>query len=205
MSNTSLSLLERLQDRSRPDNESWSRMVEIYSPLILKWLRGSGLEGQDADDVVQEVLAVVFRRLPDFQRSERPGSFRVWLRTIAVNCLRDFWKARRRRKAGAGIGTGSDDVQQMLEQLSDPTSALSAIWDRDHDRHVTQYLMQSIEPEFSEKNWQAFVRVAVQGEPAKAVAEALGMSINAVYIARSRVLTRLRQEGHGIVDSEFSG
>ena len=204
MPNTSLSLLERLQDRSRPDNESWSRMVVVYSPLILNWLRRSGLEGQDADDVVQETLAVVFRRLPEFQKNERTGSFRAWLRTIAVNCLRDFWKARNRRKAGAGMGSGSDDVQQMLEQLSDPTSALSAIWDREHDRHVTQYLLQTIQPEFSEQNWQAFLRVAVQGEPAKEVAQSLGITVNAVYIARSRVLTRLRQEGNGIVDSEFS-
>lgn len=204
MNKTSLSLLERLQDRSRPDNESWTRMVEVYSPLILKWLKRSGLEGQDADDVVQEVLAVVFRRLPAFQRNEQVGSFRAWLRAIAVNCLRDFWRARRRRKAGAGLGSGNDEVQQMLEQLSDPASALSEIWDREHDRHVTQYLLQLIQPEFSEKNWQAFTRVAMQGEPAKVVAEELEMTLNAVYIARSRVLTRLREEGRGMVESEFS-
>lgn len=205
MANTSVSLLERLQDRSRPDNESWTRMVEIYSPLIRNWLGRSGLEGQDADDVVQEVLSVVFRRLPDFQRNERTGSFRAWLRTIAVNCLRDFWKARRRRKAGAGLGSGTDEVQQMLEQLSDPASALSELWNREHDRHVTQYLMELIQPEFSASNWDAFVRVAVRGEPAKEVAADLEITLNAVYIARSRVLTRLRQEGRGIVDSEFSG
>lgn len=180
-------------------------MVEIYSPLIRNWLGRSGLEGQDADDVVQEVLSVVFRRLPDFQRNERTGSFRAWLRTIAVNCLRDFWKARRRRKAGAGLGSGTDEVQQMLEQLSDPASALSELWNREHDRHVTQYLMELIQPEFSASNWDAFVRVAVRGEPAKEVAADLEITLNAVYIARSRVLTRLRQEGRGIVDSEFSG
>lgn len=204
MAHTSLSLLERLQDRSRPDNESWAKMVEVYSPLIRSWLKRSGLEGQDADDVVQEVLSVVFRRLPDFQRNERTGSFRAWLRTIAVNCLKDFWRARRRRKKGAGLGSGTDEVQQMLEQLSDPASALSEVWNLEHDRHITQYLMQLIQPEFSEKNWEAFQRVAVRGEPAKAVAEDLEMTLNAVYIARSRVLTRLREEGRGIVDSDFS-
>ncbi|MDA1014444.1 MAG: sigma-70 family RNA polymerase sigma factor [Planctomycetota bacterium] len=204
MPDTSHSLLQRLQDRTRPDNESWARMVEVYSPLIRNWLKRSGLEGQDADDIVQEVLSVVFRRMPDFQCQEQTGSFRAWLRTIAINCLRDFWKARRRRKAGAGIGSGNDEIQQMLEQLSDPASPLSELWNREHDRHVTQYLMQLIQPEFSEKNWQAFHRVAVRGEPAKDIADELGMTLNAVYIARSRILTRLRQEGRGIVDSEFS-
>lgn len=179
-------------------------MVEVYSPLILSWLKRSGLDGQDADDVLQDVLAVVFRRLPDFQRNERTGSFRAWLRTIAVNCLRDFWRARRRRQKGAGLGSGTDEVQQMLEQLSDPASALSEVWNRDHDRHVTRYLMKLIQPEFSEKSWEAFLRVAVRGETAKEVAEDLEMTLNAVYIARSRVLTRLREEGRGMVDSEFS-
>ena len=205
MANTSVSLLERLQDRSRPDNESWTRMVEAYSPLIRNWLKRSGLEGQDADDVVQEVLSVVFRRLPDFQRNDQAGSFRAWLRTIAVNCLRDFWRARRRRKKAAGLGSGTDEVQEMLEQLSDPASVLSKLWDREHDRHITQYLLQLIQPEFSDKNWDAFVRVAVRGESAKDVAADLEMTLHTVSIARSRVLTRLRQEGRGIVDSEFSG
>lgn len=204
VANTSLSLLERLQDRGRPDNESWTRMVDMYSPLIRNWLKRHGLEGQDADDIVQEVLSVVFRRLPDFQRNDRTGSFRAWLRTIAVNCLRDFWKSRRRRKAGAGLASGSDDVQQMLDELADSASALSQLWDREHDRHVTQYLLQLIKPEFSDANWEAFERVAIRGESAKTVAADLDVTLNAIYIARSRILARLREECSGIVDSEFS-
>ncbi len=126
MPHTSLSLLERLQDRDRPDNESWARMVDLYTPLIRGWLRRHSMTGPDADDVVQEILSVVFRRLPGFQKNERTGSFRAWLRTITVNCLRDFWKARRRRKASAGVGAGTDEMQLMLDQLADPASGFNA-------------------------------------------------------------------------------
>lgn len=201
MAHTSLSLLQQLQDRDRPDNESWTRLVELYSPLIRGWLRRHGMTGQDADDVVQEILSVVFRRLPDFQRNDRTGSFRAWLRTITVNCLRDFWKSQRRRRAK----TGTNETQEMLDQLADEHSELSGIWNREHDRHVTKYLLELIRPEFSEQTWEAFHRVAVVGDVAKDVAAALGITLNAVYISRSRVLTRLRHEGQGLLDSEFSG
>lgn len=198
MGETSLSLLQRLQGRT--DNESWARLVDLYSPLIRGWLRRNSMSGQDADDVVQEILSVVFRRMPDFERNERTGSFRAWLRTITVNCLRDFWKSQRRRQTS----TGGNSTQDMLSQLEDEQSELSHLWNREHDRHVTNYLLELIRSEFSEQTWQAFQKVAVDGEAAKPVAEALGMTVNAVYIARSRVLTRLRLEGQGLLESEFS-
>jgi RNA polymerase sigma-70 factor (ECF subfamily) len=191
---TSVSLLDRL--REEPDADAWRRLVDMYTPLIRGWLRRHGLPPQEADDLVQEVLAVVVRRLPDFRREERTGAFRRWLRTITVNCLRDFW----RRQRGRPLATGDSDFRNVLDQLEDPDSALSRLWDEEHDRHVTQRLLEMIRPHFEPSTWRAFQRVALEGVPPDQVAAELGLSVNAVFIAKSRVLCRLRQEGAGLID-----
>jgi RNA polymerase sigma-70 factor, ECF subfamily len=194
MSETSVSLLDRL--REQPDEGSWRRLVDLYTPLIRGWLHGHGLPAQEADDLVQEVLAVVVRRLPDFHRHEQTGSFRRWLRTITVNCVRDFWRARRGRPQAPGGG----GFLEAVEQLADPDSELSRRWDEEHDRHVTQRLLDMIRPQFAPSTWQAFQRVALESAPPDQVAAELGLSVNAVFIAKSRVLSRLRQEGAGLID-----
>jgi RNA polymerase sigma-70 factor (ECF subfamily) len=194
MAETSASLLDQL--RLGPEAAAWTKLVEIYTPLIRGWLRRHGLPPQDADDVVQEVLAVVVRKAPSFERQPRAGAFRRWLRTITVNCLRDFWKARKRRPEAIG-DTG---FQSMLDQLSDPESGLSHVWDQEHDRHVAQKLLELIQPRFEARTWTAFRRVALEGVPPEEVAAELGMTVNAVFIAKSRVMSRLRQEGRGLID-----
>jgi RNA polymerase sigma-70 factor (ECF subfamily) len=193
MAETSLSLLKSLQ--LHPDDQAWERLVAIYTPLIRNWLRRHGMASQDADDVVQEVLAVVFRKLPEFEREPRAGAFRSWLRAITVNCLRQWWRKRGARPLGRG-----GDFGQVLDQLADPASGLSRLWDEEHDRHVADRLLEAIRPHFAAKTWTAFQRVALEGADPDAVAAELAISVNAVFIAKSRVLTRLRQEGKGLID-----
>ncbi len=191
---TSTSLLDRV--RNRGDAASWQTLVEIYTPLIRGWLhRNSGLD-KDADDVIQEVLTVVVSRITEFRREPHVGAFRAWLRTITVNCLRDSWKARKRRPSAEA----DRQVEELLQQLADPVSGLSHVWDVEHDRHVTQRLLELIRGEFAEKTWLAFQRFALGDEPAETVAADLGMSVNAVFIAKSRVLAALRREGAGLLD-----
>jgi RNA polymerase sigma-70 factor, ECF subfamily len=193
MSETSASLLDRL--RLGPDEGSWRRLVELYTPLIRGWL-GRHARLHDADDLVQEVLSVVVRKLPQFVRQPRTGAFRRWLRSISVNCLRDFWK----RQRGRPRGTGDSDFVQMLTQLEDPGSALSRLWDEEHDRHVTGRLLEMIRPDFEPNTWQAFRRVALDGVAPDQAAAELGLSVNAVFIAKSRVMRRLRELGAGLLD-----
>jgi RNA polymerase sigma-70 factor (ECF subfamily) len=193
MLDTSLSLLDRL--RSRADTASWRRLVDLYSPLIQGWLRRQGLQASDADDLAQEVLAVTVRELPRFQH-QRPGGFRAWLRGITVNRLREFWRARRYRPEA----TGDSDFLAQLEQLADPASELSQRWDQDHDRHVVARLMDLVRPQFQPATWQAFAGVMLEGRSAAAVAKRLGISVNAVLLAKSRVLRRLRCESRGLID-----
>ena len=194
MSETSLSLLNRL--RLQPDAESWRRLVDLYTPLIHGWLRRHSVAAADADDLSQEVMAVVVRELPHFQHNQQRGAFRNWLRTITVNRLRVLWRSRQ----GRPIATGDSDFLKVLDELEDPNSGLSRLWDREHDQHVAKRLMVLVEPHFEATTWRAFRRVVMDGvKPAAAAAE-LGLSVNAVLLAKSRVLSRLRQEMQGLTD-----
>ncbi|MCY2987066.1 MAG: sigma-70 family RNA polymerase sigma factor [Planctomycetota bacterium] len=135
MTETSLSLLQRLQQR--PDNSSWQKLVDLYTPLIGRWLSRSPLQQADRDDLVQEVLQIVVQKLPEFQR-RREGSFRAWLRTVSVNCLREFWRSSKQHP----VATGDSDFLQQLQELEDPHSALAQTWDTEHDRYVVRRLLE---------------------------------------------------------------
>jgi RNA polymerase sigma-70 factor (ECF subfamily) len=193
MPDTSVSLLDRLRDS--PDAASWQRLVDLYTPLIQGWLRRQGLQPADADDLAQDVLAVLVRELPGFQH-QRTGAFRSWLRTITVNRLRNFWRARQARPAA----TGDSDLVGRFEELEDPHSALSRLWDREHDEHIMKRAMELIASEFAPSTWKAFRRQVLEGASVDTVAAELGLSANAVVIAKSRVLGRLREEVRGLVD-----
>jgi RNA polymerase sigma-70 factor (ECF subfamily) len=194
MSDTSPSLLERLHDQS--DAEAWRRMVAIYTPLIQGWLRRYNLSEADAEDVTQDVLGVVVRELPSFRHNQRRGAFRTWLKTITVNRLRQLWRTKRSRPEAAG----GSAFAAMLDELADPTSGLSRLWDREHDRHVARRLLAGVELEFQPSTWRAFRMTVLEGRPTDQVAAELGLTANAVLIAKSRVLKRLREHSMGLMD-----
>ncbi|GAB5440607.1 MAG: sigma-70 family RNA polymerase sigma factor [Fuerstiella sp.] len=195
MNETSLSLLNRL--RRSPDSECWERLAQLYSPLIRSWLRRYDVQSSDVDDLLQEVLLAVSKEIDRFEHAGRAGAFRSWLKTILINRLRRFWRAR---KNGPGLERLSR-IDDRLEQLSDPASELSLVWNRDHDRYVLRQLMAVAEPNFEAATWTAFCRVALEGTDPGLVAKQLGISRNAVIIAKSRVLNRLRRESDGLIES----
>lgn len=184
---TSQSLLQRARDPS--DAASWRRLVDLYTPLIRRSVRSYVAQPADADDVVQEVLTALVLELPRFEHNGRPGAFRAWLRAIAVNRLRTYWQSRRGPQ-----GAGGDAVLDQLHQLEDPESPLSRAWDEEHDRHVIRCLLDLIRLEFQPATWHAFEQTAREGWPAAEVAAEQGTSVNAVLIAKSRVLMRLREK-----------
>jgi RNA polymerase sigma factor (sigma-70 family) len=194
MNTTSLSLLDRLK-RAKPDSREWQRLQEIYLPLIRYWLLGVPGLRDEADDLAQEVLVVVFRKLPSFER-QHDGSFRAWLREITLNRIRAFGKTRKKQPL-AGLGEQAD---QLLAQLADSDSDLARQWDREHDQHVLQKLLAIVRPDFESKTWQAFTRFALEGTPAAQVAAELEMSESAVVQAKFRILKRLREEAGGLLD-----
>lgn len=198
MNSTSVSLLDRLQESD--DSQNWNRLVDLYAPLLRVWLRKYDVQPSDADDLVQEVLTAVWKDLKSFDHSGRAGAFRSWLRTILVHRLRNFWRTRGRHPQARG----DSDIERRLEQLEDPTSEMNQIWNRQHDRHVARRLLALTESNFAPTTWKAFCRVALEGARADVVAQELGISLNAVLLAKSRVLKRLRKEAAGLVESSSS-
>src|SRR4051812_15847092 len=161
--------------------------------MIQSWLgRIPGL-GDESADLAQEVFMVVFREAPRFDR-RREGSFRAWLRQVTVNKIRNDRRQRHRRPA-----VGLDSTEGFLERLADPNGELAREWDRDHDRHVVEKLLAAVQPDFNPTTWQAFRRFGIDGEPAGKVAGELAISENAVILAKSRVLKRLREEAGGLL------
>jgi DNA-directed RNA polymerase specialized sigma24 family protein len=123
---TSASLLERL--RTSPDEASWRRLDDLYRPLIRRWLLRDASLGEEIEDVLQEIMGVLIRELPHFQR-RRCGSFRRWLRTIAAHRLDAFYRSRKNRPRT--LGCSLEDSPLM--QLADPNSELGRQWDREHE------------------------------------------------------------------------
>lgn len=191
MLDTSHSLLQRLQ--RAPDNEAWQQLVELYTPLIQHWLRRQHVPSSEADDLTQETLTAVVRDLPRFQHPGHKGAFRGWLRGIAVNRLRGYWRKIRNHPVAA-------DMERALDQLEDPASDLSRQWDQEHDRHVAHRLLERIKPDFEAKTWQAFHRVVMEDADPETVAGELGVMVTVIWNAKSRVLRRLRQDAVGLLD-----
>jgi len=184
---TSVSLLDRLKG-APPDASDWGRLRDIYLPLIARWLRRIPGLGDEADDLAQEVFVVMVRELPRFER-QREGSFRAWLRQVTVNKVRT-WRKQLGRKPVAGM----DQTDGFLDHLAEPNSELAREWDLDHDRHVFQKLLAIVQPDFQPNTWEAFRRFAIDGHPAAEVAAELGLNVNSVLQAKSRILRRLREE-----------
>jgi RNA polymerase sigma-70 factor (ECF subfamily) len=174
---------------------AWQRFVALYQPMIRGWLTRFSVSLQEAEDLTQDVLVVMVRELKNFSPSGRAGAFRGWLRTITANRAREFWRAGKGRARAAG---GS--VLDMAEQLEDPSSALSAQWDAEHDANVLRRLLTLMEQEFEWQTVQAFRRVAFDGARPADVADELSLSVASVYAAKSRILQRLRQEAEGLLD-----
>jgi len=195
MTDTSVSLLERLKYAER-DGPDWRRMHDIYTPLVRKWIRRAPGLGHEADDLAQDVLVVVVREIARFER-QREGSFRAWLRQITINRCRSHMKRRNRQ---FGKGARLNAAEEFLDQLEDPTGDLAIQWDRQHDEHVFRTLLKLIKADFTPVTWSAFRRFALDGEPASHVAADLKISENSVFLAKSRVLKRLRTEAAGLID-----
>lgn len=171
-------------------------MLEIYQPLIAKWLGRFGARPSDLNDLSQSVLIIVVRKLPGFEHGGRKGAFRAWIKAITRNCLLEFWRDKKIHP----VATGKSSFQASLNQLADEASEISQMWNREYDEHVLASVLKQIQCEFKPQTWAAFQQVALGGKKAKEVADELGISINSVFIAKSRVMTRLRTVGKYMLD-----
>lgn len=187
MIDTPVSLLQRLWQPS--DREAWNEFVELYSPFLYHWARRLGLNGEDAADLVQEIFVVLVQKLPEF-RYDPQKCFRSWLRTVAMNKWRDLLRRR----------AANERTASPAEQNGVAADAELVFEETEYRRHILNRGMALIRHEFQDQTWQAFWEVAMRDRPASQVATELGQTINAVYLAKSRVIRRLREELEGLLD-----
>ena len=193
MNETRQSLLFRAQSG---EADAWKDLTDLYRPLIIGWLNRQGVPIRDLEDLSQEVLLSVVKQLPGFQHSGNRGAFRSWLRTIVRNRTINYWSALDAQTQASG-GSGATAA---LQQIADPDSELNRQWDEEHDHYVIDCLLDLVEEEFEPTTRQAFRRLALDGASGAETARELGLSVAAVYVAKSRVLQRIRQEAEGLID-----
>ena len=183
---TRLSLLVRLCDAR--DDGAWSQFVELYAPLVYGFARKHGLQDADAADLTQDVLQAVSGGIRRFDYDPRRGSFRGWLFTVVRNKLRDFLAAQKR----PGRATGDSDAQHRLQELPAREEDQTAWWDQEYDQRVFAWAVEEVRGAFQESTWRAFWQTAVEGKTGPEVARSLGLSVAAVYLAKGRVMARLK-------------
>ncbi len=179
------SLILRLGDRA--DDAAWAEFMEIYEPILFRLASRWGLQDADAREVVQETLLAVANAIPQFSSAGR-GAFRAWLNTITRNKLADHLAKRSKQERGSG----DSQIQHWLDQQACETSSAS-IWDWQAKRQIFAWAADRARHQVSESTWAAFYRTSVGGEPVAEVAKDLGLREGMVYVARSRVMARLRQ------------
>ena len=184
---TRLSLLVRL--RNARDDGAWSQFVDIYAPLIFGFARKHGLQDADAADLTQDVLQAVSAGIRRLDYDPRRGSFRGWLFTVARNKLRNFLAAQKL----PGRSTGDAHAQQRLQELPAREEDQTAWWDQEYEERVFAWAADQVRGVFQTSTWQAFWQTTVEGKTGPQVARALGLSVAAVYLAKGRVMTRLKE------------
>jgi len=175
------SLLVRLQERR--DEQAWEEFLRQYEPFLLNLFRRRGLQEADARDVTQQVLISVATKVGDWQTDGKAASFRRWLSTIARHAaIRHLTRH------------GRQPITGLEQDIGENPATLEAVAWHEYQREVLAWTIEQIRSEFREASWLAFWETAVNHRPVPEVASELQISAGAIYMARSRIMARLRQK-----------
>jgi RNA polymerase sigma factor (sigma-70 family) len=186
-----------LQLREPTNHVAWQEFARLYGPVIYGFARKRGLQDADAADMMQDVLRSVSGAIGTLDYDRKRGSFRGWLFTITRNKIFNFLSARKIRPQGSGDTT----TNKLLDQQPEADDGADT-WELEYQRRIAAIAMEKIKSEFQEKSWQAFWRTAVEGIGAAEVSKEMGMSTGAIYVAKSRVLARLKEEVEALQKQE---
>jgi RNA polymerase sigma-70 factor (ECF subfamily) len=181
------SLLVRLGNPE--DRLAWQQFVELYGSLVYGFARRRGLQDADAADLTQEVLLAIAQTAGQWHYDPQRGSFRGWLYGLTRNKIAQFLHHRYSQP----LGSGNSTMQKRLAEEPDPEADLEATWEREYQQNLFRLAAAQIQKHFSPTTWRAFWRTAVEGASGATVSAELGISVGAVYVARSRVLARLTE------------
>ncbi|HVX11375.1 MAG TPA: sigma-70 family RNA polymerase sigma factor [Pirellulales bacterium] len=187
MHTTSVSLLQRL--RQTATDHDWRRFAALYTPLLFHWVRQAGIRPPDDADVVQDVFVLLVEALPRFNYDTQ-RSFRGWLRTVVVNKARD-----RLRRKSLPRDPDQAKLESAVDQVDDPNG-----WEREHQMFLAATALKIMHDEFQQATWKACWEFVVAGRPAAEIAAEMGITENGVYVAKCRVMRRLRKELAGFLD-----
>jgi RNA polymerase sigma-70 factor (ECF subfamily) len=182
---TRASLLARLGDPL--DHSAWQQFVELYGSLVYSFARRRGLQDADAADLTQEVFLSIAQAAGRWRYDPRQGSFRGWLYAITRKKIARFLQGRQTQP----VGSGDSGACQRLAEEPSPGPDLEATWEQEFQQQLFRLAATQVQDSFAPTTWQAFWRTAVEGKSGAAVSAELGLSVGAVYVARSRVLARL--------------
>jgi RNA polymerase sigma factor (sigma-70 family) len=185
---TRASLLVQIRDGG--NQAAWQEFVQLYGPVVYGFARKRGLQDADAADLMQDVLRSVSSAVGRLDYDRQQGTFRGWLFTITRNKVFNFLSARRIRPRGSGDSA----TNRLLDSQPADSDGGSDAWELEYQRRLASLAMDHIKAEFQENTWQAFWLTAVEGMAASDVAQRLQMSAGAIYVAKSRVLARLKSE-----------
>ena len=184
---TRASLILRLPDAA--DVAVWEEFVMLYGPLVFRLAQHQGFQPADADDLVQEVFSAVARQIGDWLERPDRGKFRAWLirvaRNIAVNLLT--------RRPHGTVGRGGADIDIALLSIPDAESHMSSQFDLEYGREVYRWAAAKVSETVASQTWQAFQLTHVEGVSIPDAAERLQVTVGQIYVARSRVMSRLRE------------
>lgn len=194
---TSHSLIARVKDQR--DAASWAEFLAIYQPVVFRMARRRGLQTADAQDVIQQVFLSIAHAIDKWEAADGRPPFRAWLTIIARNAITKSFRRQRR-----DVSTGSSSVGELLNDLPDREATASELM-REMRREIVHWAAEQIREEFSEAVWQSFYRTAVEGESIAAVATAMKRSAGSIYVARYRVIARLKEKIDEVTHNWDSG
>ena len=199
LADTRASLILRLSDVR--DVQAWDEFLAIYEPLLLRVAKRQGLQYADAQELVQEVMLSVSRSVDRWDPDPQRGRFRDWLFRIARNqAINILTRPKYRTQA-----VGDTVTEQLLQNIGDPMSDPSEVFDLEYRREVFRWAAKQVEPQVQPTTWRAFWLTCVDGLPIAEVAESLRVSVGSVYISRSRVMAKLQTCARQIRDAEGDG
>ena len=194
---TRVTLLARIRDGQ--DAEAWREFVQLYGPVVYRFARNRGLQDADAADLMQDVMRSVARNAHRMEYDPKKGTFRGWLYTVTRNKIYNFLSSQKNRPRG----TGDTDAQERLDATpAREDEGPDADWEKEYQRRLSARAMELVKGEFQPHTWAAFWQTAVDGRAAAEVGAGLKMSPGAVYVAKSRVLARLRDEVRKMMEDE---
>lgn len=193
---TRASLLIQIRDGS--NHVAWQEFVNLYGPVVYGFARRRGLQDADAADLMQDVLRSVSSAISRLDYDRKQGTFRGWLFTITRNKVFNFLSSRRIRPQGSGDST----TNRLLAEEPDGSSDGQDAWELEYQRQLASLAMERVKVEFQDNTWRAFWLTAVEGVSAADAGNQVKMSPGAIYVAKSRVLARLREEVEAIRQQE---